>query len=89
MGFFQNIDAFVSMHINGKWPVRSEIGWFGKNQNLWDFGMTPVEMESPRLVNRKIEELSQEFDLVMIAEKMDESILLMQDLLCWPLESIT
>jgi len=85
----KNIDAFVSMHINGKWPVRSEIGWFGKNQILWDFGMTPVEMEVPRLVNQKIDQLSQEFDLVMIAEKMDESLLLMQDLLCWPLESIT
>ena len=86
---FQDIDAYVRDKINAIWPARPKVGWFGKNQNLWDFGMTPDELEVPRLVNQKIDQLTQEFDLVMIAEKMDESLLFLQDLLCWPLESIT
>ena len=79
----------MKKNINTKWPIRPKVGWFGKNQNLWDFGMTPEEMEVPRLVNQKIDQLSQEFDLVMIAERMDESLLLLQDLMCWPVKSMT
>ena len=31
----------------------------------------------------------QEFDLVLIAERMDESLILMKDLLCWDLKDLT
>jgi hypothetical protein len=31
----------------------------------------------------------QEFDFVMIAEQMDESLVLLQDILCWPLTDLT
>ena len=32
---------------------------------------------------------SKEFDFVMIAEHMDESLIFLQDILCWPLVDLT
>ena len=36
-----------------------------------------------------LSELNNEFDLVMIAEKFDESLLLLQSQLCWKVADIT
>ena len=33
-------------------------------------------------------ELDAQFDLVMILERFDESLVLLQDLMCWPTEDI-
>jgi len=39
-------------------------------------------------VRRKIEEIEEDFDLVMVAEELDESLVLLSELLCWPLEAM-
>lgn len=36
----------------------------------------------------KIEEVDKNFDLVLISEYFDESMVLMANLLCWPLEEV-
>ena len=62
---------------------------FGKDQILWDLGLNSTAIEDIVLVKKKIDQLDKQFDLVMIAEKMDHSLLLLQDLMCWPLENLT
>lgn len=62
---------------------------FGRNQMLWDLGMNLKDMNNKTAVLNKISELDDEFDLVMIAEKFDQSLLLLQNLLCWQVSDIT
>lgn len=69
--------------------LRRPVSIIGKNQELWDLGMSANDMESRELVQRKINETEKEFDLVMIVERFDESMVLLQDLLCWELEDLT
>lgn len=69
--------------------VRRTTAIIGKNQLLWDLGLNGQDMESRELVQKRINETDEEFDLVMIVEKFDESLILLQDLLCWDLEDLT
>ena len=54
---------------------------------LWDLGVD--EVEDAEMVSQKILEIEQKFDLVMIAEKFDESLLLLRDIFCWDFDDIT
>ena len=62
---------------------------FDKNQLLWDLGLDVFSMYSVSKVKQKVHDLDQEFDLVLIAEKFDESLVLLQDLLCWDTKDLT
>ncbi|CAL4137271.1 unnamed protein product, partial [Meganyctiphanes norvegica] len=59
---------------------------FGKNQMLFDLGyednMTVLDLR------RAIEEIENKFHLVMIAELLDESLILLRHLLCWSLHDV-
>ena len=61
----------------------------GKDQMLWDLGLNATSIEDPDLVKLKIAEIDDQFDLVMIAEEMDHSLLLLGQLMCWPLDNLT
>lgn len=39
-------------------------------------------------MRQKIEEIEEEFDLVMVSEELDASLVLLSELLCWPLEAM-
>ncbi len=43
--------------------------------------------ENTTAVDFKIREIEAEFDLIMVAERFDESMVLLADLLCWDLEA--
>ena len=53
------------------------------NQQLYDLGIA-----TERGIEEAIEEVDATFDLVMIAERMGESMVLLADLLCIPLEDV-
>ncbi len=55
----------------------------GKNQQLWDLGLTAEDMEDEDRVDDYIRQLDDQFQLVMIMEHFDESLVMLQDLLCW------
>ena len=65
------------------------LGWFDKNELLWDLGMDVSLMESKESLRKIIEFYEKEFDLVLLAERFDESLIVMKNLLCWDLEDIT
>ena len=56
---------------------------------MWDLGMTAEEMERPDLVSEKVAEVDEAFDLVLISERMEESLVLLADRLCWPLHVVS
>ena len=53
------------------------------NQQLYDLGVT-----TERGIEGAIKEIDTTFDLVMIAERMGESLVLLADLLCIPLQNV-
>ena len=69
--------------------VRKDSTVIGKNQQLWDLGLSASDMESRAMVQRRINDTEKEFELVMITERFDESMVLLQELLCWDLEEFT
>lgn len=61
----------------------------GRNQMLWDSGLPARMMDNMTAVHTKIKELENTFDLVMMAENFEESMVLLKDLLCWDYRDVT
>ena len=71
---FYNPEAFNSFYL--------------KNLLLFDFGFeNNLEADDPRVM-RDIHSLSKHFDLVLISEYFEESLILLKDTLCWTMEDI-
>jgi len=60
----------------------------GRNQMLWDAGLPLKAMDNITAVRAKIEEMEDTFDLVMVAERWDESMVLLRNLLCWEFSDV-
>ena len=60
----------------------------GRNQMLWDSGLSAAAMDNMTAVDNKIAEMDNTFSLVMIAERWDESVILLKDLLCWDFKDV-
>ena len=58
------------------------------NSNLFDMGLEQENQQNMALVKRYIDEMEEEFDLVMITDYFDESLILLKRLLCWEFEDI-
>ena len=59
-----------------------------RNPLLYDLGLSFKYYQNLTAVNEYIEFLDKEFDLVMIMDYFDESLVLMKRLLCWQMEDI-
>lgn len=70
---------------------RGGLGRFGRNQIAFDWGFNPKTFNkmTKQVMEKKIQKLDDEFDLVLVAERMEESLVLLADRLCWPLEYVT
>ncbi|XP_065300663.1 galactosylceramide sulfotransferase-like isoform X2 [Dermacentor albipictus] len=60
----------------------------GFNQMSFDLGMTPAKFGNAFSVRRFVEQLDATFDLVMVAERINESLVLLKDLLCLDTDDI-
>lgn len=60
-----------------------------RNGMLYDFGVPQTQFDDLTFVNRAISMINEQFDLVMIAEYFEESLILMKELLCWKMEDVT
>ena len=58
------------------------------NSNLFDMGLEQENLQNMALVKKYIDKMEEEFDLVMIADYFDESLILLKRLLCWEFEDI-
>lgn len=57
-------------------------------QLLWDLGMNIDDMGDREKVRAKLDEIEEQFDLVLISERFQESVLLMADTLCWDMADV-
>jgi len=60
----------------------------GRNQMLWDSGLSSKDMDNFTAVTNKIEEIGEVFDLVLMAERFDESMILLKNKLCWDYQDV-
>ena len=60
----------------------------GRNNQLWDLGLEIEKMGEDQDVKDKIMSLDDELDQVLILEKMDESLVLLAQSLCWSLRQV-
>lgn len=67
---------------NSRW-----INKIGANQMFFDLGYDPTKL-TDQLIDDILPKLDQIFDLVMISEKFDESLILLKDKLCWSFDDI-
>ncbi|CAG2067052.1 unnamed protein product, partial [Timema podura] len=61
----------------------------GVNQMSWDLGLDQDLFRSEAAVEHLIHKVEAEFQLVMVAEFMEVSLVLLKDLMGWDLEDIT
>ena len=87
--FHLNLEQFAQQLVAKNKPIARVNHYLGRNQQLWDLGLPASHIADKTKVKQKIEELAADFDLVMMAEQFDESLVLLSDLLCWPLANMT
>ena len=66
-----------------KWLQNPKKIRFLNNNQIFDLGLTEKWMRNKTTVTKHIAKLSNEFDLMLIAEYFDESLLLLRKLMCW------
>ena len=60
-----------------------------RDVTLYDFGLPVDDNDNMIAVQAKIKEISETFDLVMVMEHFDESMVLLKHLLCWEYSNLT
>lgn len=60
----------------------------GINQMAFDLGMEPKDFLKEEVAQRFCDILERQFDLVMVAERMEESLILLMDLMNWTLDDV-
>ncbi|XP_069171313.1 galactose-3-O-sulfotransferase 2 [Procambarus clarkii] len=64
-------------------------GYLGYNQMVWDFGIENETLANNLTAVRElVRKAEAEFDLVLVAERMEESLVLLSHLLCWNLRDV-
>ncbi|XP_046385291.1 galactose-3-O-sulfotransferase 4-like isoform X2 [Ischnura elegans] len=71
--------------VEDKPRYRYRVGW---NQISWDLGVDHSRMKMAHTLPYLVNKVENEFDLVMITEFMEASLVLLADLMCWPLEEV-
>ncbi|XP_041470116.1 galactosylceramide sulfotransferase-like [Lytechinus variegatus] len=59
------------------------------NPTLYDLGMSKLQMNNDGAIRNKIATLENDFDLVLVAEHLLESLVLLKELMCWDLSDVT
>lgn len=77
-----DLESFALDPKQGKLATRAYRN-LGRNQMLWDTGLTSAFMDNKTALDNKIAEIDSTFHLVMMADRFDESMVLLKDLLCW------
>lgn len=60
----------------------------GVNQMCWDLGLEPKHFNNNAEITHLINRVSDSFDLVMISDFMEASLVLLADAMHWPLETV-
>ncbi|KAK8376719.1 hypothetical protein O3P69_009969 [Scylla paramamosain] len=74
-------------------PYEKVVRWrlakvYGIHQMFYDLGYGSAEDLTPTDMDRILTKLNSTFDLVMVAERYDESLVLLKDLMCWTADDV-
>jgi len=87
--FHMDLEEFVWKYVAAHKAVPRVNGYLGRSQQLWDLGMGEQDLTNHIKVKEKISQLKNDFDLVLIAEDFPASLVLLSEVLCWPLPNMT
>ncbi|XP_075526608.1 galactosylceramide sulfotransferase-like, partial [Dermacentor variabilis] len=62
--------------------------WLGFDQMSFDLGFDFTQADNVSAVDAFIEHVDAVFDLVMVVERLNESLVLLRDLLCWEVDDV-
>ena len=82
-----NMETFVNL----KYPIAfktRKYGIGGIHQMFLDLGYDSFKNINDTMILRELEKLDKQFDLIMLAERMDESLILLKNLMCWTIEDV-
>ena len=80
--FLENPMPYYIEH-SGRW-----VTCLGRNPMMFDLGLDLKYFENVTAVTEYIQFLDKEFDLVMIMDYFDESLVMMKRMLCWEMDDI-
>ena len=86
--FLKSSDALQEMQKRLDKTKIPEIFFHFSNSNLYDMGLEQENIQNMKVVESYIDKMEREFDLVMITEYFDESLILLKRLLCWEFQDI-
>lgn len=83
-----SLETFLKLPLEKQISYRQGYGRIGPNSMLFDLGVEFNLSSTAVEVQRAVQRIDETFDLVMIVEKMDESLILLKKLLCWEYDDI-
>lgn len=87
--FHMGLEEFVKEFVKGRKDIKRVNDYLGRNQQLWDLGLAREDINNHNAVKEKVKQVGKDFDLVMIAEDFSSSLVLLSEVLCWPLTNMT
>ena len=84
----QSIKQFLRKGIEFKDIHKTRSSVLARNPMMFDLGLDPQFYQNATAVKNYIAFLEKEFDLVMLMEYFEESVVLMKRLLCWELSDV-
>jgi len=87
--FHMDLEQFVHTFVAGRKTIQRVNGYLGRSQQLWDLGLRLEDLTNHLKVKEKVRQVKEDFDLVMIAEDFPSSLVLLSEVLCWPLQNMT
>lgn len=64
------------------------VGRIGLDQMVFDLGLDRPQYKKAENIDFFIRRMDSMFDLIMIAERMEESLILLKNLLCWDYDDV-
>ncbi len=71
-----------------KGEKRHKFAFIGQNNLLADLGMEAEQVDNMTAVKRTIKDVEEKFEVVLIMERFEESLVHLADAFCWPLEDV-
>ncbi|XP_030350795.1 galactose-3-O-sulfotransferase 2-like [Strigops habroptila] len=82
-----SLEEFLSQPYHYYNPTNSD-SHYAKNLMTFDFGFNPDGEVSAQRVQLMLKAIEASFDLLLISEYFDESMVLLKEMLCWDLDSV-
>ncbi|XP_049658422.1 galactose-3-O-sulfotransferase 2-like [Accipiter gentilis] len=83
----RSLEEFLSQPYHYYNPAKSD-SHYAKNLMTFDFGFNPNGEASAKRVQLMLKAIEASFDLLLISEYFDESMVLLKEILCWDLDSV-